>query len=363
MSVSPVQLVGGSFQDPEGNLLANGYLTFVLSQDESVNDSQICAGVEVKILLNANGSVITSPAQYLWGNDQMLPINSYYTVKGYTLEGQIAFGSNNQQVIGNGGTFDLGSWVPNQVVSWVPQFIGPTGPAGPTGATGTGATGPTGPSGGPPGPTGPTGPTGADGIGITGPTGATGSGATGPTGATGATGSGGGGGGLTQIAEVIIASAQPTVTFSSIPNTYRNLKLVMTVAESGGTGGVYAQFNGDTGNNYTGQYFYGQDGGSGAVKVTATSEVVIGLAALNPGGGGDDAPANSPASTEATIYDYARTVWFKNWTSLSTRQDSSFYTFNTGGQWANTAAITSILLGLQDGDNFLVGSVFTLYGF
>ena len=77
MSVSPVQLVGGSFQDPEGNLLANGYLTFVLSQDESVNDSQICAGVEVKILLNADGSVITSPAQSLWGNDQMLPINSY----------------------------------------------------------------------------------------------------------------------------------------------------------------------------------------------------------------------------------------------------------------------------------------------
>ena len=162
---------------------------------------------------------------------------------------------------------------------------------------------------------------------------------------------------------MIVASAQPTVTFSSIPNTYRNLKLVMTVAESGGTGGVYAQFNGDTGNNYTGEYHYGQDGSSIAVQVTATSEVVIGFAALNPGGGGGDAPANSPASTEATIYDYARAVWFKNWTSLSTRQDSSFYIFNTGGQWANTAAITSILLGLQDGDNFLVGSVFTLYGF
>ena len=117
-----VQLTGGHFQDSEGNVLADGYLKFVLNQDSSVNNSQICSGVEITIYLDAFGDVISSPGQFVWGNDQLSPENSYYTVTGYTAEGQIAWGPNNQQVTGNGGTFDLGTWIPNQVISWFPSL-------------------------------------------------------------------------------------------------------------------------------------------------------------------------------------------------------------------------------------------------
>jgi len=116
-----VMLTGGNFQDCTGAVLANGYLTMKLSADEEVNDSLVCSGIEIRIQLDANGNVVSSPAQSVWGNDQLSPVNSFYKVTGYTVQGQIAFGPNNQQVIGSGGTFDVGSWVPNHVISWVPS--------------------------------------------------------------------------------------------------------------------------------------------------------------------------------------------------------------------------------------------------
>jgi hypothetical protein len=114
-----VQLVGGNFQDAEGNVLAGGKLTLRLNQDASVNDSQIAAGIEVDVYLDAFGDAIISPGQFVWGNDVLSPINTYYRVTGYTANGQLAWGPNNQQIMGS-GIFDLGTWVPNIVISWFP---------------------------------------------------------------------------------------------------------------------------------------------------------------------------------------------------------------------------------------------------
>jgi hypothetical protein len=113
------ELVGGAFQDSQGNLLVDGYLKMRLSQDSEVNDSIICAGIEVTIQLDANGDAVAG--QFVWGNDVLLPVNSFYIVTGYTAKGQPAWGPNNQQVLSNSyGLFDLGSWVPNQVFVWTP---------------------------------------------------------------------------------------------------------------------------------------------------------------------------------------------------------------------------------------------------
>lgn len=114
---SPCSLTGGSFQDSEGNLLSLGYLIFRLSQDASVNDSNICSGVEIRIALDSSANAVGGSS--IWGNDVLAPVNTYYRVTGYTAKGQPAWGPNNQQVVAS--TFDLGTWVPNQVVSWVPQ--------------------------------------------------------------------------------------------------------------------------------------------------------------------------------------------------------------------------------------------------
>jgi hypothetical protein len=128
MSIAKVELIGGAFQSSEGEVLANGYLIMKLSQDSVVNTSQICSGVEIRIDLDANGDVAVYPShavQSVWGNDHLSPANSFYRVTGYKASGQPAWGPNNQQVIGNGGTFDVGTWVPNSVISWTPSVQRP----------------------------------------------------------------------------------------------------------------------------------------------------------------------------------------------------------------------------------------------
>lgn len=118
MTASKVQLTGGHFQDAEGNLLANGYLKMKLNQDGTVPGvCNVCSGIEISIQLDGSGSVVTSPTQSVWGNDAVMPVNSYYVVTGYTEQGQPAWGPNIQQVIGS-GPFDVGTWIPNQVISW-----------------------------------------------------------------------------------------------------------------------------------------------------------------------------------------------------------------------------------------------------
>jgi hypothetical protein len=115
---SKVQLTGGNFQDVEGNPLNSGYIKMKLSSDEEVNDSLICSGIEIKITLDATGNVVAG--QSVWGNDVMLPANSFYKVTVFSAAGQIVWGPNNQQVMGS-SPFDVGTWIPNNVISWTPS--------------------------------------------------------------------------------------------------------------------------------------------------------------------------------------------------------------------------------------------------
>jgi hypothetical protein len=123
-----VQLTGGAFQDPEGNLLANGFLLMELNQDAQVNTStEVCAGFVLKILLDANGNVAASPAQYVWPNDVLSPGNTFYTVTAYTAQGQLVWGPNTQLVLSSPSPFDIGKWVPGsatQAVSVTTYDIG-----------------------------------------------------------------------------------------------------------------------------------------------------------------------------------------------------------------------------------------------
>jgi hypothetical protein len=108
-----VELSGGAFQDVSGNVLSLGYLLMSLSQDGQVNGStQIAAGVEIKIALDANGNVDTTVAQDVWPNDVISPANTFYTVSAYTAEGQLVWGPNSQQVFSAPSPYNVGAWIP-----------------------------------------------------------------------------------------------------------------------------------------------------------------------------------------------------------------------------------------------------------
>lgn len=108
------QIIGGGFQDSEGNLLANGYLQLQLNQDETVNTSTlICSGLVITVPLDVNGNIVTSPAYSFWPNDLISPSGSFYTVTAFTQSGERVWGPNSQQILSSPSPFDVGAWVPN----------------------------------------------------------------------------------------------------------------------------------------------------------------------------------------------------------------------------------------------------------
>jgi hypothetical protein len=118
-----VQLTGGNFQDAEGNVLDNGYLTMALSHDEQdpSTGTQIAAGLPVRILLDNLGNV--AGIQKVWATDVLLPAGAYYIVEAFRSDGTMAWDSPQFQVVPSGSSLNIGTWIPSQPV---PQPPAPT---------------------------------------------------------------------------------------------------------------------------------------------------------------------------------------------------------------------------------------------
>ena len=154
--------------------------------------------------------------------------------------------------------------------------------------------------------------------------------------------------GMTALANFTVATAQATVTFSNIPATFRDLRLVVAGTTSGG-GNFYARFNGDSASNYS----YVAMGGDGATasssSATSTSSVLQVYTAFYTRSG----------VLSADIMDYSATD--KHKTVLIRSGQVDFGTEAVVNRWASTAAVTTILL-TANSVTFSPGTVFTLYG-
>lgn len=168
-------------------------------------------------------------------------------------------------------------------------------------------------------------------------------------------------GALVQLGEQILGSAAATITFSAIPQSYRNLKLKMSFQASVNTTPQFLlQFNGDTtAGHYTGSIVFANSA-TGAQGTGVGSSTGIALSSNVPA----NSTANQPGVVEIDIYDYARTQYNKsvtgNWYRLDTF-NTTYYAGALGGTWLSTAAVTSLTLSLSSG-SFAAGTVVTLYG-
>ena len=147
----------------------------------------------------------------------------------------------------------------------------------------------------------------------------------------------------TPLATVTLAGTASSVTFSSIPATYRDLILV-TNATAGNN--AFIRYNGDSGANYTGVRIYG----SGSSAASDTSDVNT----INTG----DLINNQVAIVQ--IMDYSATD--KHKTSLTRITNPTAFVGANAFRWANTAAITSVGLHPAGVNTFAIGSTFNLYG-
>lgn len=155
-----------------------------------------------------------------------------------------------------------------------------------------------------------------------------------------------------------LAADTATLTFSSIPSTYKSLIIRSTGRTTGGQTDTYVRFNSDSSSIYADHLLTGNPPNVNAFDRTGTTSIRS-CCLL--------APASQPSSNYGMGYmvitDYASTSIFK-----AVKSYAGYAGSITGGeiQWfdgvyRSTSAINTILLTPGEG-NFVAGSRFNLYG-
>ncbi len=161
------------------------------------------------------------------------------------------------------------------------------------------------------------------------------------------------------IQTVYLASAQSTISFTNIPQTYSHLQIrVLSRDNRAATANsVFYRINGDTGSNYSYHILAG-DGSNTSAGAASSTTFTYGM-------------IQTSASTTSNIFtagiidilDYSNTN--KN-TTIRTLQgydsNGSGHIRLNSGLWMNTAAVTSFLIYADASANFVANSHFALYG-
>jgi hypothetical protein len=164
------------------------------------------------------------------------------------------------------------------------------------------------------------------------------------------------------LATVTLGSSASSVTFSSIPATYRDLVIVAngrTSYTSDSDDSISLRFNADTGSNYSQVFALGYSAGTFSTAYTGNRMGVFAFAASASGN------TNFGVAT-ANIMDYSATDKHKTVLGRGNNPPDSSVTMSAA-RWADTAAITSILLTpdrfLQGASSaFVAGCTFNLFG-
>lgn len=155
---------------------------------------------------------------------------------------------------------------------------------------------------------------------------------------------------MTPIATQTLATSAASITFSSIPQTYTDLVMVVQFGQTGGDD-VFLRFNGDTGSNYSATRI----AGDGSTPSSSLNSSVTGIQPRTP---------NNPNSSIVSIWkenimNYTNTTTYKSTTGRYS-YPSGFTTAHTG-MWRSTAAITSLTV-LCNALAWSAGTIVTLYG-
>ena len=150
------------------------------------------------------------------------------------------------------------------------------------------------------------------------------------------------------LANTTLSSTATSITFSSIPATYRDLVIIVE-GTAGANNPLDIEFNGDTTNgNYFNITAY-QQAGDSATSFTVNESYA----------GVNWYPSNGRTILTVNIMDYSATD--KHKTYLSRSGGASAWIGMAAVRWANTNAINTVRLDLRGG-TFLQGVSFALYG-
>lgn len=179
-------------------------------------------------------------------------------------------------------------------------------------------------------------------------------------------GNGGIAGDYQSISTVSLSSPASSITFSSIPATYQHLqiRLIAHCTDTSATGYGLYRFNSDSSASYASHVLYGTGSAAGANTGLGTSTTRSYWGTI-PSQASASFLSSSYSATVIDVLDYANTSKYKT-TRILHGEDQN--TFTTGsielisGLWQNTAAISTITIGLDAGTNFSTYTHAALYG-
>ena len=147
------------------------------------------------------------------------------------------------------------------------------------------------------------------------------------------------------LANITLSSNQSQVTFSSIPNTFRDLILVSRNSNTLADQVINYRYNNDTGANYPSVRMFN----SGTTPVSdLNTPPELGY-------------SNTQNTSVAQIFDYAQTDKHKISLTRWGNADGTSYVQAYSTRWTNTAAIHTIFI-TTNGGQIASGSTFALYG-
>ena len=177
-------------------------------------------------------------------------------------------------------------------------------------------------------------------------------------------GGGNGGGGAAFESIATLAGSGTSVTFSSIPSTYKHLQIRYIYREgnaSSGNQNLGLQLNADASASYAYHYLYGDGSAASAGGSSAQTSIVL-LGA----GPGNNATASVFGAGVIDIHDYsstskAKTVRSFHGCDLNTAS-TNWTAELASGLWTSTAAVSSIKVLAASASGFASGTTFALYG-
>lgn len=157
-----------------------------------------------------------------------------------------------------------------------------------------------------------------------------------------------------------IATSSPTsgstITFSSIPSTYKHLQLRMKIHTSTTGDTIYVRLNGDTSANYTRHYLQGNGTSATAVGNTGRTYMQVG------GFSTTTSDTTYAYSVISDLIDYADTTKNKTLRTFSgIDKNGTGDMILASNLWLSTSAVNSITVAI-DTNTFASGTSIALYG-
>lgn len=152
---------------------------------------------------------------------------------------------------------------------------------------------------------------------------------------------------LVPIGSITLTAAQSSVSFTSLTQSFKDLRLVVCPQNYTTNAFIGIRFNSDSATNYSRVGVRGNGSSATSYSVAAESAGFV-----------DSPSANEVIQINVMSYSDSD----KHKTFINRTDSTSDNAGGTIGRWASNAAITSITLTTTSSDTYGVGSTFNLFG-